>query len=76
MKKFFAIVTVSLFLTAVCAPVVTVSAQEPQKKECPNAKKECTKTDKKECTKDAQKCDKKDGDKKCCDAKKKEAEKK
>ena len=43
MKKFFVFVTISLFLSALCAPVFTVSAQEPQKKEC---------------TKDAQKCNK------------------
>ena len=67
MKRFFAIATVSLFLTAVCAPVMTVSAQEPQKKECTKTdKKECTKTDKKECKET----------KKCCDEKKKEGDKK
>ena len=65
MKKFFAIATVALFLTAVSAPVVSVSAQEPQKKES-------AKTNKKECIKDDPKTSNK---KACCDAKKKEVKK-
>jgi len=58
MKRFFVIVMVSLFMSAVCAPVFTVSAQEPQKKEAACNKKEADK----KCDKP---CDKKADDAKC-----------
>jgi hypothetical protein len=67
MKRIFAMLAVSLFLTAVCAPAVTVSAQEPQKKEAAKTEKGCCR--------EAQKC--KGGDKKpCCESGKKDAGKK
>ena len=74
MKKFFVIVTVSLFLGALCAPVYTVMAQQPKKevqtscckkdadaKGCTEAqKKACAEADKKTDTKkDTKKTDKK-----------------
>jgi len=66
MKKLFVIVTIALFLSAMCAPVITVSAQEPQKKETA-VKKEKSSCDK-PCTKEVKES--------CCAVDKKEAEKK
>jgi len=65
MKRFFVIVTISLFMSAMCAPAITVSAQEPQKKEA--VKKQKSTCDK-PCTKEAKEA--------CSAADKKEAEKK
>ena len=68
MKKFFVIVTVSLFLSAMCAPVFTVLAQEPQKKECTKEvkcekkaceKKSCSEAEKKACSEADKKADQK-----------------
>jgi len=70
MKKFFVIVTVSLFLSAVCAPIFSLSAQEPQKKECSKEVKCCDKkaADAKGCTQAEKKA--------CAEADKKAADKK
>ena len=67
-KKIFAIVTVVLFLSAVCVTVVAVSTKEPAKKECCKEAHKCDKKEGQGCGKDAQ------GDKKegagCCKDKK------
>ena len=86
MKKVFVIVTAILFLSAVCVTVVTLTAKEPQKKECCKDAQKCDKKDdakqgcckeaqkdgaKQGCCQEAQKCSQKEGDKKtCCGAKK------
>ena len=64
MKKFFVIVTVSLFLSAICAPVFTLSAQEPKKKECTKEVKCCKEGEKKACTEATKKADTKKDTKK------------
>ena len=70
MKRFFVIVLVSLFMSAVCG---TVSAQEPKKKEAAKVVKSDTK-EAECCKKEGEKCDKKEGDA-CCSADKKQVEK-
>ena len=78
MKKIFAIITVFLFLSAICVTVVAVSKKEPAKKECCMEAQKCDKKEGAGCCKEAQSdkkesagcCKEAQGDKKedagCC----------